>query len=557
MQDKLPLPIGTSNYKLVSKEYYYVDKTLLIKELLDERAAITLFTRPRRFGKTLNMDMLRTFFEKTDADTSTYFTDKKIWHAGEKYTSQQGKYPVIFLSLKDVKFSNWEMALELLKEVIRNEYARHQELESSTELTKADAKLYQKIIDDTASDANYLFSLGALSRMLHAHYKITPIIIIDEYDTPIQEGYINGYYQQAVEFIRIFFSSALKDNQHITFAVLTGILHIAKESIFSGLNNIRIYSVLDTQFSNYFGFIAEEVRAMAEYYQASDKLTEIQQWYDGYKFGATEIYNPWSVLYYFGNNCTALPYWVQTSGNAVIHEILHNLNTNTCESLRALLNGTTVESAINTNIIYPNLKDLESNIFSFLLMTGYLKAVQTTIDEHGTCVCQLAIPNREIKSIYHNEILSLLNKHIGEGIIHTLTQALLNKNTAALKIALRKFLMESISYYDALKENYYHGLLLGMSIIFSSNYYLLSNRESGEGRYDIQLQPKSDDMPGIIIEIKAANDASEEKLKALAANALAQIESKHYDTELSAHGVQTIHKYGIAFCGKKVEIVTN
>ena len=408
MQNKLPLPIGASNYKLVSTEYYYVDKTLLIKELLDERAVITLFSRPRRFGKTLNMDMLRTFFEKTPEDTSKYFKDKKIWQAGEKYTSQQGKYPIIFLSLKDVKFSNWEIALELLKEVIRNEYARHPELEKSTELTKADTNLYQKIVNDTASDANYLFSLGALSRMLHAHHKLAPIIIIDEYDTPIQEGYINSYYQQVVEFIRILFSSALKDNPHVTLAVLTGILRIAKESIFSGLNNIRIYSVLDTQFSNYFGFTAEEVQTMADYYHAVDKLSEIQQWYDGYKFGNTEIYNPWSVLYYFGNNCTALPYWVQTSGNAVIHEILQNLNTDICESLRELLNGITLDSIINTNIIYPNLKDMESNIFSFLLMTGYLKSVNTTIDDQGTYICQLAIPNKEVQSVYSQEIVALL-----------------------------------------------------------------------------------------------------------------------------------------------------
>ena len=503
------------------------------------------------------MDMLRTFFEKTPEDTSKYFKDKKIWQAGEKYTSQQGKYPVIFLSLKDVKFSNWEIALELLKEVIRNEYSRHPELEKSTELTKADTNLYQKIVNDTASDANYLFSLGALSRMLHAHHKLAPIIIIDEYDTPIQEGYVNGYYQQVVEVIRILFSSALKDNPHVTLAVLTGILRIAKESIFSGLNNIRIYSVLDTQFSNYFGFTAEEVHTIADYYHAVDKLSEIQQWYDGYKFGNTEIYNPWSVLYYFGNKCTALPYWVQTSGNTVILEILQNLNTSTCDSLRNLLNGITVESAINTNIIYPNLKDLESNIFSFLLMTGYLKAVKTTIDDQGTCICQLAIPNKEVQSVYCNEILSLLSNHIGENIVHTLNQALVTKNTASLKIALKTFLMKSISYYDGLKENYYHGLLLGMSIILSSDYYLLSNRESGEGRYDIQLQPKTAAMPGIIIEIKAARDATEEKLKALAANALTQIESKHYDTELSAHGITTVHKYGIAFCGKKIEIITN
>ena len=554
MQNKLPLPIGASNYKLVSTEYYYVDKTLLIKEILDERAVITLFTRPRRFGKTLNMNMLRTFFEKTPEDTSKYFKDKKIWQAGEKYTSQQGKYPVIFLSLKDANKDNWQDLYSRLKATITDEFLRHKELKKSTRLSNT--AFYEKIIAGTGNITDYATSLLRLSQMLHEHYRQQPIIIIDEYDTPIQAGYINGFYEQAIQFIRDLFSSALKDNPHIAFGFLTGILRVAKESIFSGLNNINVNSLLERRYSDYFGFTTEEVQAMATYYQADDKMSELQEWYDGYKFGNTEIYNPWSVLKYFNNYCEAEPYWVQTSANSTIREIIKGLDSSTCENLRALLNGITINSVIETNIIYPKLKDNQTIIFGFLLMTGYLKAVQTR-RINGVSFCELAIPNKEIRTVYNNEIIALLADNIDNGIINQLQQYLITKNSSALQQTLRKFLLETVSYYDTLKENYYQGLLLGMTGLFTNTYYVSSNRESGEGRYDIQLQPKTAAMPGIIIEIKAAKDATEEQLKALAAEALTQIESKHYDTELMAHGITTVYKYGIAFSGKKVEIATN
>ena len=554
MQNKLPLPIGASNYKLVSTEYYYVDKTLLIKELLDERAVITLFTRPRRFGKTLNMDMLRTFFEKTPEDTSKYFKDKKIWQAGEKYTSQQGKYPVIFLSLKDANKDNWQDLYSRLKATITDEFLRHKELKKSTRLSNT--AFYEKIIAGTGNITDYATSLLRLSQMLHEHYRQQPIIIIDEYDTPIQAGYINGFYEQAIQFIRDLFSSALKDNPHIAFGFLTGILRVAKESIFSGLNNINVNSLLERRYSDYFGFTTEEVQTMATYYQADDKMSELQEWYDGYKFGNTEIYNPWSVLKYFNNYCEAEPYWVQTSANSTIREIIKGLDSSTCENLRALLNDITINSVIETNIIYPKLKDSQTIIFGFLLMTGYLKAVQTR-RINGVSFCELAIPNKEIRTVYNNEIIALLADNIDNGIINQLQQYLITKNSSALQQTLRKFLLETVSYYDTLKENYYQGLLLGMTGLFTNTYYVSSNRESGEGRYDIQLQPKTAAMPGIIIEIKAAKDATEEQLKALAAEALTQIESKHYDTELMAHGITTVYKYGIAFSGKKVEIATN
>lgn len=557
MSRKLPLPVGTTNYKKICEDSYYVDKTLLIKEILDEKVNVALFTRPRRFGKTLNMDMLRTFFEKTAEDTGRYFQDKKIWQQGEKYTSHQGQYPVIFLSLKDIKARKWQYAFDALKYIISVEYMRHSELKRSSELEEADIELYNRIVKNQAGYMEYVFSLQALSRMLHQHHKQAPVIIIDEYDTPIQEGFVNGYYDDAVEFIRSFFSAALKDNPHARQIVMTGILRIAKESIFSGLNNIRVFSVLDKKFSEFFGFTTSEVQQMAAYYEQTDKLPELKAWYDGYKFGDTEIFNPWSVINYFSNNCQAMPYWVQTSANTIIQEILKTYNDDTYRNLHALLGKTEVRSIVRTNIIYPKLKEPQTNILGFLLMTGYLKSTGTELDARGDYICRLSIPNKEIKTIYYNEILSLLTEDIGENTVMNLANALYDKDAAKIKEALNKFMLKTISYYDNLKENYYHGLMLGLLAIGESNYDIRSNRESGLGRYDIQLIPKKSALPGIIIEVKAADKDAGVELSKLAQTALKQIDEKKYDTELCAQGVNDIIKYGVAFKGKTVEIVTN
>lgn len=557
MSRKLPLPVGTTNYKKICEDSYYVDKTLLIKEILDEKVNVALFTRPRRFGKTLNMDMLRTFFEKTAEDTGRYFQDKKIWQQGEKYTSHQGQYPVIFLSLKDIKARKWQYAFDALKYIISVEYMRHSELKRSSEIEEADIELYNRIVKNQAGYMEYVFSLQALSRMLHQHHKQAPVIIIDEYDTPIQEGFVNGYYDDAVDFIRSFFSAALKDNPHARQIVMTGILRIAKESIFSGLNNIRVFSVLDKKFSEFFGFTTSEVQQMAAYYEQTDKLPELKAWYDGYKFGDTEIFNPWSVINYFSNNCQAMPYWVQTSANTIIQEILKTYNDDTYRNLHALLGKTEVQSIVRTNIIYPKLKEPQTNILGFLLMTGYLKSTSTELDARGDYICRLSIPNKEIKTIYYNEILSLLTEDIGENTVMNLANALYDKDAAKIKEALNKFMLKTISYYDNLKENYYHGLMLGLLAIGESNYDIRSNRESGLGRYDIQLIPKKSALPGIIIEVKAADKDAGVELSKLAQTALKQIDEKKYDTELCAQGVNDIIKYGVAFKGKTVEIVTN
>ena len=552
----LPLPIGNTDYKETCSENYYVDKTLLIKELLDENTKIVLFTRPRRFGKTLNMDMLRTFFEKTSEDNSKYFSNKKIWQQGDRYIKHQGKYPVIFITLKDVRARNWATAFDMLKFVIRSEFARHQELSNSKATSLTDQATYNKIIMDTAHDSDYRFSLQVLSRMLHAHHKVKPIIIVDEYDTPVQEGYMNAYYDEAIDFVRSFFSAALKDNPHLMMSILTGILRIAKESIFSGLNNVRVFSVLDQKFSNYFGFTTDEVTAMAFYYNKAEKISEIKEWYDGYRFGTNEIFNPWSVLNYFGNNCQPIPYWIRTSENVIIKEILKFPAESTYQNLTRLMNGASIKSTIETDIIYPKLKDPQANILGFLLMTGYLKATEIAPNLDGFYECNLEIPNKELRTVYRREIMSLLKEKAGENTIIRLLDALLNQNIEKIKLTLSDFLIKTVSFFDGLQENYYHGLVLGLVTVLENTHKLLSNRESGNGRFDIQLEPRSPELPGIIIELKSTHKASD-NLNDLAKAAYKQILDKNYDTELLARNVHTIYKYGIAFRGKEAEVVSN
>lgn len=553
--NKLPLPIGSTNYKDVSEGYYYIDKTLMIKDLLDERVNIALFTRPRRFGKTLNMDMLRTFFEKTSEDTSVFFQNKKIWQQGAKYTRHQGQYPVIFLSFKDAKQDNWQDMYEEIKETIKDEYYRHIELQDSSAIKDKD--YFTRVLRGEVTRAELARSILRLSDMLRQHYHKEVILIIDEYDTPIQSGHIKNFYDDVINFMRNLLSAALKDNRNLACGFLTGILRVAKESIFSGLNNVRIYSVLDRKFSRYFGFTDGEVAEMASYYGVTEKLAEIKDWYDGYRFGDVEIYNPWSVLNYFDNDCIATPYWVNTSSNSVINEILDNINEETYRKLQGIVCQEDVSSIVEANIIYPEIGDKPENIFGFLLMAGYLKAVDKSITPFGSTECRLCIPNKELRSVYYKEIIGHLSDAISLNVAGEISKALMSKDGFALKTSLNRFLLETISFQDTLNENYYHGLMLGISMMFYEKYRLYSNRESGMGRFDIALEPKeAGNLPGLIIELKAAKSAQED-LQELAAKALAQIEEKQYDTEMKMKGVETIYKYGIAFFKKTAEIVTN
>ncbi len=549
----LPLPVGVSDYRLASTEYYYIDKTMMLKDFIDERPMVTLFTRPRRFGKTLNMDMLRTFFEKTNEDTSKYFKDKKIWEQGEYYRSFQGKYPVIFITLKDVKHNSWDNTFANIGSIISSEYCRHSDLSKSPKLDKKQKDFYDKMVSEKFSAVDLERSLLYLSEMLKKHYGEGAVIIIDEYDTPIQSGHTNGFYDDVIAFMRNLLSGCFKDNKSLAFGFLTGILRVAKESIFSGLNNLTINSVLDNKYSEYFGFTANEVKEMAAYYSAPDKFDEVCEWYDGYRFGKTDIFNPWSVINYFSNDCEPRAFWLSTGSNDIIGEIIKEADNEIYERLSSLVNGGSFTTYIDTSVIYPQIKDNPSSIYSFLLMAGYLKVVKSSVSISGDFMCEVALPNKEISLVYRKEILQKLENLIPQATAIAVEEAIFSGNGEKLRDIISNFLIQSVSAFDAAGENFYHGFMLGVCALFG-NSYVTSNRESGDGRYDIALSPKVSNLPGIIIELKAEKNCNENELQELAKTALKQINDKKYDTELKSKGVKTIYKYGVAFSGKHVAV---
>lgn len=549
----LPLPVGVSDYRLASTEYYYIDKTMMLKDFIDERPMVTLFTRPRRFGKTLNMDMLRTFFEKTNEDTSKYFKDKKIWEQGEYYRSFQGKYPVIFITLKDVKHNSWDNTFANIGSIISSEYCRHSDLSKSPKLDKKQKDFYDKMVSEKFSAVDLERSLLYLSEMLKKHYGEGAVIIIDEYDTPIQSGHTNGFYDDVIAFMRNLLSGCFKDNKSLAFGFLTGILRVAKESIFSGLNNLTINSVLDNKYSEYFGFTANEVKEMAAYYSAPDKFDEVCEWYDGYRFGKTDIFNPWSVINYFSNDCEPRAFWLSTGSNDIIGEIIKEADNEIYERLSSLVNGGSFTTYIDTSVIYPQIKNNPSSIYSFLLMAGYLKVVKSSVSISGDFMCEVALPNKEISLVYRKEILQKLENLIPQATAIAVEEAIFSGNGEKLRDIISNFLIQSVSAFDAAGENFYHGFMLGVCALFG-NSYVTSTRESGDGRYDIALSPKVSNLPGIIIELKAEKNCNENELQELAKTALKQINDKKYDTELKSKGVKTIYKYGVAFSGKHVAV---
>ena len=447
---KLPLPIGISDYRKASDEYYYVDKTLLIRDFIDERPLVSLFTRPRRFGKTLNMDMLRVFFERSEEDTSIYFRDKKIWACGKEYQKYQGKYPVIFVTFKDVKCEDWENAYDLIYKILRNEVERHSELLTSDKISPYEKQYIINILKGEANENDVALVFLNLSRMLHVHYEIAPIIIIDEYDTPIQQGHIRGYYDKVIDFMRTLFSGGFKDNPHLSYGFFTGILRVAKESIFSGLNNIKVNSILDNRYSEYFGFTSDEVQEMAEYYDAPEKYNELCEWYDGYRFGKTEIFNPWSVIGYFNNECIPRAFWQSTGSNDIIGEVLMNATTETYEKLESLMQGKSFVTHIDTGVIYPQLQNNPSSIYSFLLVTGYLKAVTNDQPFGGDYMCEVALPNKEISYVYSKEILSKFEDVIPISAATAIQEAIYTMDIPKLQNKLEIFLLQTTYLYLAL-----------------------------------------------------------------------------------------------------------
>lgn len=552
------LPIGISDYVRAQEEYYYVDKTLLIKEFLDQKPLVSLFTRPRGFGKTLNMDMLRVFFEISDKNTSKYFADKNIWQCGEEYRSHQGKYPVIFLTFKDVKFDTWDATIDKIRGLLQEEYGRHQELLNSDKLSQYEKEYFTKIISATANEVELTSSLERLSKMLASHYDKAPVIIIDEYDTPIQEGYSKDFYDEIIGFMRNFFSGAFKDNKNLSYGFLTGILRIAQESIFSGLNNLTVNSVMDEEYDSFFGFTESEVKAMLSYYGVSDKEEELKDWYDGYLFGSEEIYNPWSVINYISKGCLPQAYWVNTGKNEILDDVLRVATDDITEKLYDLLQGERVVARIDQNVVYRSLAEDPANIYSLLLVAGYLKTPKKELQADGSYLCEVSIPNREIAAVYKSEILShfLQTGAITRTTANKIAESLYANDYKKLKSAIGEYMDKSISFFDGGAEGFYHGLMLGLIALMDNQYKIKSNRESGDGRFDVSLIPREKRYPGIILELKWKEKLSDVELEKWSNEALKQIGELRYDSEMKEDGITEILKFGIAFSGKKVCVRT-
>ena len=553
----LPCAVGNTSYIEIASECYYVDKTLLIRDLVDDHNMVTLFTRPRRFGKTLAINMLKAFFEKSDEDTSRYFTDKKIWQCGEKYRALQGSYPVILLTFKDVKYGTFEDSMEAIRLILKDEFKRHSELRSSQVLGADDKGYLDRMEKGVLTDVEVSRALLNLTRMLSAHHGRKTVILIDEYDTPIQQGYSKGFYQEIISFMRNFLSGGLKDNDDLAFGVLTGIMRVSKENLFSGLNNPTVNTVLDEKYSSYFGFTEEEVQEMADYYGKSDCMEEIRSWYDGYRFGNTDIYNPWSVTNYFANGGQAKAFWANTSDNEIIREIMQGLTPEIAEELTRVLQGEEIHASLNMEVIYPRISDGADTIFSFLLLAGYLTPASGPEETEIGTFAALRLPNMEIRRVYNTEILSWMRTKTTGGVIPEIEKAIYLGDGNRLQKALGNYMLSCISYFDGSAEGFYHGMVIGLVACLSSRYCIRSNRESGEGRFDLQLEPKEKGLPGIIMEFKTGPSEEKAELSAYAEEALEQIRRQNYTQDFKDRGIQNIIQYGIAFSGKSVEVKTS
>ena len=565
MQYIKPIPIGVEFYKqMISEEYYYIDKTLLIRDLLAQKNMVTLFTRPRRFGKTLAQSMLRTFFEKeilpdgTAADNSVYFQGKKIMESGVEYTRHMGQYPVIFLSLKSAKQPTYEMAYENLAFEIRKEYDRHRYILENDNLTEEDKKIYQSILAMEAGNTIFARAIALLSECLEKYHKQKVIILLDEYDVPLENAYFNGFYDKMVTFIRSLFESALKTNESLKMAVVTGCLRISKESIFTGLNNLDVVSVLNEDYAEYFGFTQNEVDNLLKAYNLTQKTNEVRSWYDGYLFGNTEVYNPWSVINYVKdivhrNTEFPKPYWPNTSSNSIVRELIENADDNTKQELERLIAGDTIEKPIHEDITYEDIYKSLDNLWNFLFFTGYLKTVEKSFVGQQIYMA-MKIPNEEISYIYKNNIREWFMQCIGKQDLSGLVKALEEGDCETASDIITGQLMDTISFYDY-KEDYYHGFMAGL-LRHNNKYILKSNRESGSGRYDLCLKTMRIRKGRVILlELKVADNIN--KLEKGCMEALEQIEKLHYDNDMIEEGYTDILKYGICFYKKECFVMNH
>lgn len=549
------ISLGGSDFKeFVAENYYLVDKTLFIKDIIDDGSKVILLPRPRRFGKSMNMSMLKYFFEKTEESNRELFRGLKIY-SDKEIMKKQGQYPVIFITFKDVKDSSYDKTVEKIKDLIIEEYTKYIKLLNADILEKPEKAYFQRIIDREASEGEYELSLKNLSKFLNKYYNKRVFILVDEYDVPIQSGYLNNYYDKVIEFIRNLLSGALKDNSYLEKGILTGILRVAKESIFSGLNNINVCTILSSEYSEYFGFTEEEVEETLKYYGIEANMEELKNWYNGYIFGDRVIYNPWSVLNYVKRWKDGFkPYWTNTSSNDLVKTLVTKGGADLKGDLEELIKGNSIEKRINEDIVMGEIDKDTENVWSFLLFSGYLKVVKKRLDM-GEMYCNLSIPNMEVNYLYRQIILGWFKESINNDKFNIMLKSLVTGDIKTFEKILKDFVKNSMSYFDTAgseSEKVYHAFVLGMLLGLGDNYEVKSNRESGYGRYDVMVIPKDISKIGIVIEFKKVDEDDEEDLEKAADAALKQIKDRDYKSELIEKGIKDIIELGIAFEGKKV-----
>ncbi|BBM42589.1 hypothetical protein JCM16777_0838 [Leptotrichia wadei] len=546
---KKAVPVGIEDFeRIINEDYYYVDKTLLIEELLINRAPVTLFTRPRRFGKTLNMSMLKYFFDVKDKEENKkLFENLKIYNS--EYMSEQGKYPVIFISLKDLKGNTWEECLNRLKLFIFDLYAEFEYIREK--MNEWDKRKFEKVLYEK-EDADYIMSLKFLADSLYKYYGEKVIILIDEYDAPIINAFDKGYYNEAINFFQTFYSPALKTNNSLKYGVLTGITRIIKEGIFSGLNNLKVDTILDKKYSEYFGLLEGEVIEMLDYFGMKYKIEEVKEWYNGYLFGESEVYNPWSIVNYIDNG-EIKAYWANVSGNTLLENMLDHAGESVYDDLKRFTDGESIEKYISDGTTIKSLLSNDDEIWQLLLYSGYLTKAKNQEKESDSNIYNLKIPNKEIRKYFGN---MFLNRFFGTEVkTNILIKALENGDIKKFEKTLGEIMINMLSHFDLDKEmeKIYQVFMIGLVGFLMGKYEIISNNESGYGRYDLAMIPIKSNEKAYLMEFKISK--TKKGMEEKAQKALKQIDEKKYDTKLKARGIKNILKIGVAFHGKEVKVV--
>ena len=552
-----PLPIGNSDWAAVTAGYWSADKTQLISGLLDKKSTVAIFTRPRRFGKTFALRMLKTFFEKTEKSNAHLFKGTKVWR-NAAHRAEQGRYPVVYVTLKDAKANTWELMKAFIRGAVSDAFDRHDAVFLSRKCGKGVKAVCESMRMRTADDETITASLGILAKVVHAYYGERPVILIDEYDSPLNYAATHGFGEECLQFFRNFFSAALKDGEHCRLGVMTGILRVAKEGVLSGLNNPKVYSVFDEAFSDCFGFTEEEVRGMLATFGHPEKFAEAKDWYDGYLFGGREIYNPWSLLNYVDDGFKPQPYWTSTSSNDLVTDAMSRMTPAMRNALADFFEKKEAKVPCSTDLgKYGTIQNNPQIIWSLLVHTGYLKVLAGPDSRKKATI---AFPNRELAQVFEDDILDPITCTPTAGDdLQDLLDALTSGEAESFRNSIERFLVSSASYFDMAKEDFFHGLLLGLLAMGRDTFEIKSNREGGDGRPDILMKPRPGvTLPGVILELKSPAipaRASQKQINTLLASAAKrarkQIDEKRYAAEMEAEVISVL-KYGIGFSGKHV-----